>query len=409
MAKRIVVICAALLLVVASALFIFFLVEDAQVAPQAVITATPFMQPPAVLSQPTPLLAQPTAVPKTALPLAQPVRLVWFYRPPKNGDLASLAKYFDVYILTHLDEPVRDSLRAQNKGPFLLYLRADAIQDPGGCNIEPYQNQVAYKVGDFCEIERKHPDWFLRDANGSMISRIDPDDDTRYVRMDPGNPEWRAFFLERAQSLESLGWDGVFLDGVEASRAKFARRGAMPAKYPDDLQYQAAMQGFLEYLSVNYFRPKHRLLFANISEMGDNAIWFRYLASLDGAMQESFAVDWLDGYLSVTDWEAMAALIDKTQQLDKHVILVAQGKQADTRRELFAFASYLLVNSGRASFRYASSNAYSSLWLYPSYDIDLGAPLGPRYRVSNGWRRDFENGSVTIDLVSHSAEITLRR
>ena len=149
-------------------------------------------------------------------------------------------------------------------------------------------------------------------------------------------------------------------------------------------------------------------MFANIIENQDDTAWFRYVDSLDGAMQESFAVDWLDGYLDADEWEAMMQVMEKTQALDKQVILVSQGKQADAQRQLFAFASYLLINSGRASFRYTQSNSYSDIWLYPAYDLNLGSPVGPRYRDANGWRRDFANASVFVEPSAHTAAITLR-
>ncbi len=340
-------------------------------------------------NQASPALAQP------------PVQLAWFYKPPRDGDLEPLRRHFDLFILTKTDEPVRDRLKVQGiNGPFLQYLRFDVIHNPGSCQAQPRRNQVADRIGDYCWISQRHPDWFLLDENGQRMVAADGD-----VLMDPGHPEWRAFWLARARaSQEQLGWDGIFLDNVEASLAKRQQRDQLPAAYPTGAEYQAAIEDFLQYIYLNYFRPQQRLLFANIISLEDEKVWFRYLRHLDGAMEEAFAVDWADGYLETGAWEQQLKRIERTQAMGKDIILVAQGEsEADADRQVFAFASYLLANTGRASFRYGSD--YHSAWLYDNYSLDLGRPLGPRYHEDGVWRRDFSRGQVQVDPAARTAEI----
>lgn len=331
------------------------------------------------------------------------MQFAWFYKPPADGDLSTLAQHFDVFILTHKDEAERDALRQQGvTAPILQYLSFEAIHDPGRCEAVPTGNQVAHRAGDFCDLSERHPDWFLLDTHGR---RMVHDGD---VMMDPGHPEWRAFWLERArQSQESLGWDGVFLDNVEASLSKRVRRGAVPAAYSDDASYQAAIEGFLDYLYTNYFQPRGRPLFANIIELDNAEVWTRYLRHLDGAMIEAFAVGW-DDYRSPGHWEEQLRLVELAQSLGKRMVLVSQGTRDDTAREMFAFASYLLVANGGTSFRYTHSSAYEELWVYSNYLLELGEPLGPRYSEGGIWRRDFAGGTVSVDPESHRAGITIR-
>lgn len=351
----------------------------------------------------TPQLKSPTTTPLTAF---KTVQLAWFYKPPTNRDLASLARSFSWFTLTHLDEPTRDALRARGvTQPFWQYVRFDAIHNPGTCTRQPYRNQVAFKPGDYCALLREHPDWFLRDARGAALERYDG---AQYVMMDPAQAGWRAYWLQRAQQLqEAYAWDGIFLDNVEGSRDKLLRRGFKPLAYPDDASYQAAVEGFLKTIATNYARPQQRPVFANLIEVNDPAIWFRYLQYLDGAMDEAFAVDFQDGYLSVAEWEQDLQLAEQTQALDKQIILVSQGKRTDQARQQFALASYLLVNAGRAWFRYTDSQSYEEIWLYRNYELDLGAPLGVRYQAGPGWRRDFTKGSVFVDPAKHSATLTI--
>ena len=331
------------------------------------------------------------------------INLAYFYKPPEDSDAPTLAHNFSTFILTRADEPFRDQLIANGvQAPVLQYVRIEAIMDPGSCSAQPYRDNVAYKIGDFCTISQDHPDWFLLNADGSRIKV-----DGKYFLMDPGNQEWREFWLSRTQeSQEQLGWYGVFLDNVEGSLSKVYSLGGNPVNYPNDASYQAAIRGFLQYIYTSYFQPQGRPLLANIISLPDAATWFDYLQYLDGAMDEAWAVDWHTGYRSVSEWNADLALAEQTQNNGKYAILISQGDQSNTNRQSFAFASYLLISSGRAAFRYTNYDNYGKTWLYPNYDIDLGSPLGPRYPEGNLWKRDFTNGSVTVDPVNHTAQIS---
>ena len=209
------------------------------------------------------------------------VKLAWFYRPPDTAEgyedagLHSLQQNFETFILTKNDEPLRDQLREQGVDtPFLQYLAFDVIIDPGSCTAQPWRNQAADRPGDFCYISENHPDWFMLDADGNRMYR-NLGSGMRSALMDPGHPGWRAFWLERArESQETLGWEGVFLDNVEASLGKREQRNQMPAAYPDDASYQAAVSGFLAYIYTEYFQPEGRPLYGNIIAQRESETWF---------------------------------------------------------------------------------------------------------------------------------------
>jgi hypothetical protein len=231
--------------------------------------------------------------------------------------------------------------------------------------------------------------------------------------MDPGNPEYRSFWLERArQSQEELGWEGVFIDNVEASLNSRRNLGLLPASYPDDASYQVAVAGFLEYLSLNYFRPQGRPMWANVTALNNgefirSEVFYRYLNYLDGVMIEDFAVDWSDGFRSPEEWESQVELAERAQDLGRSVILVAQGHKLDKERQLFSLASYLLANQGKAYFRYSDAQLYNEIWFYDNYLLELGVPLGKRYAVGPYFKRDFTHGYVIVDPHSHTASIEI--
>lgn len=332
------------------------------------------------------------------------IRLAWFYKPPEEGQLDRAAQNFDFFILTYKDENDRDELKAKGvTAPFSQYLLFLVINDPEGCDENPNGNQVAFKIGDFCEISELHPDWFLLDENGN---RIQSRSNSYY--MDPGNEGFRAFWLERARELqETYGWDNIFLDNVEATRTKMVGKNGALARYPDDESYQKAVEGFLGYIRQNYFGPRGKPIYANIVSLDEEHVWDRYLKYVDGVMVESFATDWSDGYRSHDEWEEQMARVENALAQGKILILVAQGEQEDTELQNFTFASYLLVANGNAVFRYTHSEAYRKIWLYDNYNLDIGAPLGARYKHKGGWRRDFTNGYVIVHPKNNKAEIVL--
>lgn len=349
-------------------------------------------------------VATPVQVYATPLPPFEPLQFAWFYKPPQqDSDLGAVAANFSMLILTRNDERERQSLRDMgNTAPVLQYLRFEAIMDPGSCTEKPFQNQVAHLEGDFCQLKDQHMDWFLQDINGREIRY----DQSQYVLMDPGNPEWQAYFLDKVQGFQKdNGWAGVFLDNVDGGLGRFDSMNLLLAAYPDDASYQAAVKQFLGYLYASYFKPSGKLLYANIPYLEDENAWLDYLNYLDGAMLENFAADWQSGYLPEQDWLNQLELVEKTQALGKGIILVTQGNINDEQRMQFGLASFLLVNNGSAYFRYSNDQAYRDLWWYAQYESDLGQPLGPRYAEGSQWRRDFEHGYVLANPTDHSSLI----
>jgi hypothetical protein len=133
---------------------------------------------------------------------------------------------------------------------------------------------------------------------------------------------------------------------------------------------------------------------------------------MDGAMLEDFAVGWRSGaFKSSQQWLSQIETLEDSQKKGKHVTLVAQGAQVDLERQSFALASYLLANRGLASFRYSDGNGqYNQFWDYESYSKAraLGKPLKERQPQDQGaWRRDFENGYVTVNPEHHEGQIVL--
>ena len=353
-------------------------------------------------------ISTPTVEVITTTPQEFPVKLAWFYKPPADKNFASIANNYQFFILSKGNEKDRDYLLGLGAHrPILQYVRFDAIMDPGSCTRKPWQNNAAFMPGDFCMIDTQHPDWFLLDSNGERYT--DENNGEIFVMMDPGSPGWRAFFLDRLKQTQQSdrNWDGVFLDNVETTLVRYDQVDNLPQAYPDDLSYQKTIQSFVAYLHDNYFTPNRKLLFANIIARKDEDDWMNNIGHLDGVMHEGWSIDWPNRFRSAETWESQMNLAEQTQASGKTILLISQGTQPDLELQKFAYASYLLVNNGKAFFRYGNSQNYSESWLYDDYSIKLGMALGPRFQDGDEWRRNFSNGYVIVNPAAHTAKIQL--
>lgn len=336
-------------------------------------------------------------------------RIAWFYKPVKDEDLPWLASHYSFFILTRKDEDERDQLLTLGiPKPVLQYFRFDAIEDPGSCTEQPFRNQVAYQPGDFCTINEEHSDWFLINQFGRRISR--EEGGRMYFYMDPGSQGWRDFFLQRVmENMADEHWGGIFLDNVEVSMARLESRGQFPIRYTSDKEYRDSIAGFLQYMRDEYFDANNRFIFANLISATREEDRLNYIDLLDGIMHEGWAVSKAKGYYSSDTWESQMEIAEEIQQAGRSVILVSQGDREDLQKEKFTFASYLLINQGRAIFRYANSDYYNEIWWYENYAIDLGQPLGMRYKIDDRWYRDFTNGRVMVDPGTQEVEINITK
>ena len=185
-------------------------------------------------------------------------------------------------------------------------------------------------------------------------------------------------------------------------------------EYSTDAAWKQASAGWLadarKTLGDNY--P----IWANLVGGGLRAdAWDAYAPYLDGAMDESFAVKWLDGWRSTEQWQAQIQRAGRWLAAGKGLVMVGQGAQGDTDRMRFSLASYLLVAQGdgaQSTFRYTRYDTYyEQMWLYPGTirhrNWERQRARAVRFRPAL-WRRDFQRGYVQVDLSTHQGSLVLR-
>jgi hypothetical protein len=353
------------------------------------------------------------------------VQQAYFYRPPHDGTTArDIARNAGLVILTMTDEPFREELREEGyDGLVLQYLLAaeldgptTAITETAICNADhkPWPNQVAYQTGDFCGLVHPQESWFLHNGKGERLYGVQKDSSDRFFyHMNPASEGWRRFFIQRARILvkgseeqASLGYDGIFLDNVDASLFKAMHlqenSDGVVREFDSEEAYHEAWVEFLRAVS-DEFRPQWPV-WANIiaDPLTEEWQWKPYLAYLDGVMIESFATGWVwaNDPHTLAEWERNLVQAEMILDMDTGYLAVGQGfTSEDETLQQFALASYLLIADGEnAFFRYAQESYYEEWLQYENYEVDLGQPLGSRYQLENGrWRRVFRNGVVTVD------------
>ncbi|HET6314401.1 MAG TPA: putative glycoside hydrolase [Chloroflexia bacterium] len=379
-------------------------------------------------AQATPTIAIPTPEP-TASPTPGPVfGLAWFHKPPEDGTTPEQMTQAHRYIhLTSLaDIEYRDQLRdAGYDGPIYTYITANAVEGPGPyansseeceAGYEPFDNTLTWKTDDFCRYVHAHESWFLHNGEGERLVDDYFGSGRWTYLMNPADPGWQAFAQERLVVMrDEWGYDGVWLDNVDLdlARAKFdvENGDGRVREFAGDVEWRAGIESWLRGVRSAVGEWP---IWANLVGGGKAAdSWDPYAPYLDGAMDESFGVRWVDEWRPAQDWHGQLERASRWLGAGKGLVMVGQGAKEDHERLLFTLASYLLVAEGEQAFyRYTRFDSYyNSVWLYPEFDTarQLGRPTGPRDEVVPGvWRRTFTNGTVEVDLNTREGKMDVR-
>ncbi len=341
--------------------------------------------------------------------------LASFYRPSSNVDAGTVAQVNDFIVLNEGDEPYRDQVRGSGYGGVILqYVLMMEAHGPGpdtpACQpeVKPANNTAADDVGDFCQLSE---DMFLHGAAGQRLFYTQGSGTRYYYLMNPGSVAWQNLWLARMKhDADTLGYDGIFLDNLDINIAKnrWTNWDGSVQEYPghenDATPYKNAVRDFLARIKGEIGKPVWANMIASDHSGSD---WDVFLPFLDGGMNEAFAVGYPPAYRRQSDWEGDATQAESAQAQGKGFLAVSQGTQEDVERMRFSLATWFLIDQGNAHFRYASSKTYRELWDYPELHVDLGEPLGPRYKEGDTvWRRDFSCGTVRVDPTVPGYEFT---
>lgn len=351
--------------------------------------------------------------------------LAWFHKPPAEPTSAAdiAAQHHYIHLTGLSDVPFRDALRAAGyRGPIYTYTAINGVEGPGPyknaaapClpNYTGLDNNLAWQKDDFCTAIHAHESWFLHNSKGERLTDDYFGTGHWVYLMNPADPGWQAFSYRRLQTIRAnWGYDGVWLDNldIDLDRGLHGEKNSdgQVQEFADTAAWQAGMRVWLAGARAQLGSWP---IWANlVGGPLEATAWDAFAPYLDGALDESFAVRWLDGWRDAAAWGADLDRADRWLATGKGLVLVGQGAQDDPLRLRFTLASYLLVaQDDRTFFRYTRFDSYySNLWLYPEYQTAraLGAPLGSRTEVRPGvWQRLFVGGYVEVDVAGHSGRL----
>lgn len=247
-----------------------------------------------------------------------------------------------------------------------------------------------------------NPSWVLHDVYGNQLYL----GAGRYAA-DFGNAAFRAWWITRAQARLALGYRGVFVDDVLMERRTTTAGGAL--RNPIDprtgwTMSEASWQGYMaDFMgAVRVALPGAEIVHDVIWHKGDaNGALRRQLdaatvISVRGAFNDPIVVAGTGRY----GWQSLAGYVERQQARGIGVLL--DGAATTPAARLYGRANQLLVDGGWTAIANDAATAPGAFWT--GYDLDLGAPAGPRTWTGAVWRRDFARGLVLVNEPGRPAQ-----
>jgi Hypothetical glycosyl hydrolase family 15 len=294
-------------------------------------------------------------------------------------------------VLQYDDASFAPALKAANPNlKILLYqnVMLSRPTDPAGwATCVNYQSALA-----------NHPDWFVRDQNGNLVS------DKSYAGnyyMDVGNPGYEQACMTHATAMaKQAGFDGLFLDDITAIPHVEIASGVTMAQYPTPASWDTAMSSMVT-AAATQAHAQGLLVVGNVGGAWTApGVWEQWSAQLDGAEEESWG-----GLGSRSQqlgtWHAK--LTEAAWSAANGKIALLHSFSTSETGNTFDMASMLLTADGRTSYSTSNANLTSSEAWYPEYDTaqGLGAPAGSFKQLANGvYERVFAHGIVLVNATA---------
>jgi len=259
----------------------------------------------------------------------------------------------------------------------------------------------------------------------------------RYA-MDYGNKYWARFFAcsSKVQCLRNYNglvydcthFNGVLIDHILHDPREY---GLYPQKYAirrkdsvvsfNTAAFQNDIYSFIETVFNEYHcdttppeNPQRILAVGNCNNtyLVDTLLWKKYMAQLDGGMEENFAGT--QKFVTVDEWKNLIWEMQYNESLGKIFFAAKKIQDSliqprdpfgvawfDSTQMMYGFASYLMGCDSMSYFWFG--NDYHHYYWAPILDIDIGRPL-EQYKISGDTLavRYFEKGVVFVNPTEHA-------
>jgi hypothetical protein len=368
-------------------------------APIGVPTPTP-IPPPTPTSAPTPTstpTATPTPTPNPAPNGAGNAQALLLDLGGTSYDWAVVAPHYGAIALNAWNYSWIPAIRAANPSVRVFVYKDLTSTRTSACSGGVDQAELPTGVG-YCWAMANHPEWFLRNTSGGLLQETNYP--TQY-EMNYGNAAYqRQWATNVVHDLTAHGWNGVEMDNA---LDVYTAYGVSPT-YPSDQASQTAMAAMLALVGPQ-IKAAGQLAVANLGyDTKYPNLWAAWLPYVTGLLDE-YTWSWDTSVIqSVPDWNIFENEVKSCA--DAHDLCwfrVGDYSLQSSALVTFAVASYLL---------YADASGVvgpgDMLWSnYPELYTRLGAALNAAHINGNGnWQRDFQGGSVIVDLSNWTGTVT---
>ncbi|MBB5959667.1 hypothetical protein FHS29_006288 [Saccharothrix tamanrassetensis] len=347
----------------------------------------------------TTMTTVPAALATTAGPPS--VRSFWLHlnsSPTSDEMLRTEAQRRSYIVLNAWEESLIPTLKDANPAVQVFVYKDLSSTRSYACRDGVDDRQLPAGVG-YCDADRNHPEWFLKDANGK---RLEYSGYSGHWQMDVGNAAYQKAWADNVVSSgKASGFDGVFMDNALFPCDAY-HEGVCPAKYRTDAAFQDAYKSMLANTRGSFTSAGLKTV-ANLSNarLHDGA-WDAYTEHLDGGFDEWWLTFDDTNLLSEypEGWSRQVAEIATNEARGKLAWVQPHFNQGADQPFRYALAGYLMGTGKTAAIaELADTDRYdnASPW-HPEYDWKLGAPSGAYRSVgTNVFRRDFACGTVVVN------------
>jgi hypothetical protein len=252
-------------------------------------------------------------------------------------------------------------------------------------------------------LANQHPGWILKDMSGHdmYIPYGCSNGSCPQYAGDPGNADFRNWWISNAKKVLSHGYKGLWIDDANlVFRVGDGNGNFVSPKDPRTGQAmtQDAWEGY-----VVGFLKQIRSAIPN-AEIVHNSIWFAGGSARDqnpNVVAEIKAADYINCERGISDggltggtgvWSVNAFLgfIDHVHDLGKSIIMNEYSLNGE-----YGLAGYFLVSQGNDLL--SGGETTPDQW-WGGYNVALGTPQGKRYTWNQLLRRDFSSGIVLLNL-----------
>jgi hypothetical protein len=220
---------------------------------------------------------------------------------------------------------------------------------------------------------------------------------------DIGSPAFRRWWIDNAIRTLRNGYRGLFVDDVnllfkvsDGNGTEVAPLDPRTGRAMTESDWRRYMAEFVEQISSEVKAALPGI------EIAHNPIWFA--GHTDPYTQRALlAADYIDLERGVSDnfsggggtygLETFLAHVDWLHQHGKAVVYDSYTNTQDGAE--YNLAAYFLTAEDRDGFRTSYRQTPDNWWA--AYNVQLGAPTGPRYSWNGLLRRDFQNGYALLN------------